>query len=69
MGVIATMARQHPTSSERVAFWDKHVVPRIRRLEETTEPLWGQSLLLIAEIPSVDHVADDASGLERPAGP
>ena len=68
-GVIATMARQHPTSSERVAFWDKHVVPRIRRLEETTEPLWGQSLLLIVEIPSVDHVADDTSGLDRPAGP
>jgi len=49
--VVAKLARQAPTQSGLTSIWDKHVIPKIQRIEKSVSVPFGQSLLSITRVP------------------
>lgn len=51
-GLVATIGRQRPTEGQLAKLWDRRVVPVVSAAERRVTVPWGQSLLLVARVPS-----------------
>jgi SAM-dependent methyltransferase len=47
--LVVRVLRLHPTAGHLAHFYDRAIIPVVRRIEERVRPPFGQSLLLVAE--------------------
>jgi len=50
--VVARLLGRNPTASGSVSLWDRVAIPIIRRVERFWRPPFGQSVLVVAELPA-----------------